>query len=75
MSKGFIDRVYELAPNYTVKLEVSYITTKLQITSAKKPGLTKTSVFRLTDLSETEDMDRVCLEELEELLEVIQAEE
>lgn len=75
MSKGFIDRVYELAPNYTVKLEVSYITTKLQITSAKKPGLTKTSVFRLTDLSDKEDMDRVCLEELEELLEVIQAEE
>lgn len=75
MSKGFVERVYELAPNYAVKLEVGYITTKLQITSSKKPSLTKTSVFRLTDLSDKEDMDRVCLEELEELLEVIQAEE
>lgn len=74
MSK-FIQRVYELAANYTVKLEVGYITTRLQIVSSKKPGLVKTSVFRLTDLSDKEDMDAVCFGELEELLEVIQAEE
>lgn len=75
MCNGFIERVYQLAPNYTVKLEVGYITTKLQITSSKKPWLTKTSLFRLTDLSDKENMDRVCLEELEELLKVVRAEE
>lgn len=75
MSDGFIQRVYQLAPDYTVKLEVGYITTRLQITSRKKPSLTKTSVFRLTDLPNDTDFDTACLEELEELLEVVQAEE
>ena len=75
MDKGFIDKVYELAPDYTVKFEVSHTMTRLQITSTKKPSLTKTAVFRLSELPEGTNLDEHCKNKLDELVQAIQAEE
>lgn len=72
MGKRFIDLVYELAPNYTVTMEVMYITTRIQPVDTKKPGLRKVAVFRLTDLPEGVDMDEFCRQKLEELVEAIE---
>ena len=75
MSKEFVRQMCEMAPDYHVSLDINYTTVRITVTSARKPELKKSTVFRFSDLETKDDVDAVFQDELDELLAVVKSEE